>query len=266
MSKRSTKKIPRHAQISRWVEQSIEQGRFAPNDKLPSEKELSEQFSVSRITVRRALQTLENEKLIRRSQGLGSFVRDPRAGASAMQLTDFTEDMENAGRQASTKILSWELVAAKGRITEALGIPEGQKVVELVRLRLADDEPIALDKTYLPIFYGQLLEGQDLECNTIYALLEKEYEITVEKGCLKIEAETADAFLAQHLKIAEGAAILRVDRVSYTIQDKVVYYQVRFNRSDKIVYDLLAERQSGPGCSTLPLKEFAPVYRTDAEE
>jgi GntR family transcriptional regulator len=73
------KGIPRHAQISQWLRRQIDEGVFKPEEKLPSENELSRKFDVSRVTIRRALQSLESEAIIYRCQGLGSFVSDERA-------------------------------------------------------------------------------------------------------------------------------------------------------------------------------------------
>ncbi len=253
-------KLPRHAQISRHLREGIEKNIYGPKEKLPSEKELAEQFEVSRITVRRALQTLENEQLIQRSQGRGSFVCDPKSSQPALELTDFTEDMALAGRTASSQVLKKELCSASQRVSFALGLKEGTKVVELTRLRLADGQPIAIDKTYLPIFYAQLIDSENLTEQTIYEILEEKYDIKIQRGCLKIKASALDIEWADHLEMAAGSPILQVERVSYTIQEKPVYYQIRFNHPKKIQYELMAERQSGIGCSHLPLKEFSPVY------
>jgi GntR family transcriptional regulator len=253
-------RLPRHAQISQYLRQAIEQKKYIAKEKLPSEKELANQFDVSRITVRRALQTLENEQLIQRTQGKGSFVCDPRTGAPALELTDFTEDMARAGCSATSKVLSQVLLKAPDHVCAALQLPQDTKILELIRLRLADRKPIAIDKTYLPVFYAQLLEGENLETQTIYEILENKYDITIQRGCIKIKANTIGKRWAEALDARDGDPILQVERVSYTIQEKPVYYQIRFNRSDKIEYQLMAERQSGIGCSHLPLKEFTPVY------
>ncbi|NBB89164.1 MAG: UTRA domain-containing protein [Bacteroidetes bacterium] len=252
--------LPRHAQISQELREAIEKKVYGPKEKLPSEKELAEEFQVSRITVRRALQTLENEHLIQRSQGRGSFVCDAQSGRPALELTDFTEDMARAGRQATSNVLSKALIKAPERVSAALQIPPKTKVLELIRLRLADGQPIAIDKTYLPIFYAQLIEDENLKEQTIYQILETKYDITIQKGCIKIKAGVAPLQWATQLEVQTNDPILQVERVSYTIQEKPVYYQIRFNRFDKVQYELMAERQSGVGCAHLPLKEFMPIY------
>ncbi len=88
---------PRHEQISDWLREQIEQDTYEVDEKLPSEKQLGDRFDVSRVTVRRALQTLENEDYIYRQQGLGSFVKERRAAQGLVRLTDFAQDMAQAG-------------------------------------------------------------------------------------------------------------------------------------------------------------------------
>lgn len=255
--------LPRHQQISDWIRNKIEAGDYAPDEKLPSENEFSEKFGVSRVTVRRALQTLENEQLIYRCQGLGSFVSDQRSHQPLAQLNDFVEDMRRAGMQASSKVIRFEPVAATKRIASILGVEPETQLMQLDRLRLGDGQPIAFDITWLPMFYGQLIEDFDLETETIYNVLESEYDIPVEKGCYRIEAENASKSIANHLNINAGDALLLIDRLSLTTGEKPIYYQKRYYRSDRIVYELMVKRdpKSSPDSSTMPLKEFVPVFK-----
>lgn len=257
--------IPRHEQISNWIREQIESGNYKVDEKLPSENEFTEKFDVSRVTVRRALQTLENEQMIYRCQGLGSFVKDNRSHQSFGRLTDFMEDMVRAGMEASSKVLELKPVPVPDRIASILKIKEGSTVVRLDRLRLGDDRPIAFDITWLPMFYGQLIENFDLEEETIYGILEREYDIPVEKGCYRIEAENADTYLADHLGVDRGTALLLLNRLSYTVGDKPIYYQQRYYRTDRIVYELSMERQPGSpgGEENMPLREFIPVFHRE---
>ena len=99
---------PRHEQIAFHLRREIKEAYFQEGDKLPSEKRLCEYFNVSRITVRRALQTLENESLIYRKQGLGAFVMARKHEQPLIQLTDFSEDLRKAGYEPSSKIISFK--------------------------------------------------------------------------------------------------------------------------------------------------------------
>lgn len=260
--------VPRHEQISDWIRDQIESGTYKIDEKLPSENEFTEKFDVSRVTVRRALQTLENEQLIYRCQGLGSFVKDDRSHQSFVRLTDFVEDMKRAGMEASSSVIQLKPLTVPEHVASILKIEAKSTVVRLDRLRLGDDQPIAFDITWLPMFYGQLIENFDLEDDTIYRILEQEYNIPVEKGSYRIEAENADDYLSKHLNIDEGKALLLIDRLSLTVGEKPIYYQKRYYRTDRIVYELMVQRKPGSKTSdgNMPLREFLPVFSNTKDE
>lgn len=252
----------RHSQISDWIRTLIEEGKYKNKEKLPSEHEISEIFNVSRVTVRRALQTLEAEGIIYRSQGLGSFVNDTRPRQTLIKLTDFNEDMESAGIKATSSVIKFEQVQSTNILSEKLKVNEGSLVTRIDRVRMGDGSPVAFDYTWLPVFYGQLLDGVDLEEKTIYSIFEKDYEIPIIRGHYRVEAENADKYIAKHLNVDHGKALLLIDRLSYTLKDKPVYYQRRYYNSERVVYELLLEREpeERSAGSDMPLKEFLPVF------
>lgn len=254
---------PRHEQISDWMRERIQQGILQPDAQLPSESQLGEQFGVSRITVRRALQTLEGEGLIYRRQGLGSFVRETRVHQGLVRLTDFAEDMAQAGLRAASRVLHLGPEEAGPDVAAALGLDPRRVVVRLDRLRLGDDEPIAFDRTWLPVAYAQLLDGRDLVHESIYQILERDYEIPVLRGRFRIEAVGADADVAAHLQVPEGRALLLIERCSFTHGDRPVYFQRRFYRSDRVAYELELERDPSQRArqAGMPLQEFEPVFK-----
>jgi GntR family transcriptional regulator len=257
----------RHEQLSDWLRARIEDGTYSVDDQLPSEHQLSEWFGVSRITVRRALQTVENEGLIYRRQGLGSFVRDRRTRQGLVRLTDFAQDMDQAGLEASSSVLQREQIEAPPDISGPLQLDPGTTVLQLDRLRLGNDTPVAFDQTWLPLFYAQLLEGHDLAYDTIYRILETEYEIPVLRGRYRISAVDASASVSEALGIAEGRALLLIDRLSLTQGDKPVYFQRRYYRSDRVAYELELERDTSGRADPaggMPLQTFEPVFSPDA--
>ncbi|SMO55071.1 GntR family transcriptional regulator [Fodinibius sediminis] len=261
--------IPLHKQISDWLKDRIESGTLKQDEKLPSENELSQKFDVSRVTIRRALQTLENEDLIYRCQGLGSFVTDQRSHHSFSILNDFSEELSDTSMTASSKLLSFtqKELTDRNDILSYLDMQNKTHAVEIERIRLGDNQPIAYDITWMPIFYGQLIEGFDLEQYTIFHILEKEFEIPIERGCYRVEATLADEVIAGHLEVEPDTPLLLINRISYTIGDKPVYFQQRYYRNDKIVFELMADRRANPtsGEGNIPLKEFAPVFKKEME-
>jgi len=256
---------PRHEQISDWVRERIEDGTHAPHDQLMSENQLCEEFDVSRITVRRALQTLESEGLIYRRQGLGAFVSDKRVPQGMIRLTSFVEDMSRAGIDASSRIVSFHHEPCPASVAEELDAPPGKVVCRLDRLRLGNGEPIAFDSTWLPVFYGQLLDGFDLSKDTIYRIMEEEHDIPILRGRYRLDALNADAALAAHLQVVMNKALFLIERLSMTVSDKPVYFQRRYYRTDRVKYELELARDSArwkAGENAMPLREFAPKFKS----
>lgn len=255
--------IPRHTQISHWLRTEIEEGNYKPDDKLPSENELASKFGVSRVTVRRALQSLESASIIYRCQGLGSFVSEDRAAHNLIKLTDFNEDMSNAGLNPSSVVRKFQTVSVPPWLAEQLQIDESSKVLQIDRLRLGDGEPIAYDTTWLPIRYGQLLNEKDLAKSTIYDILEKQYDIPILKGSYRMSAVVANKDLSKELHIEVDTPLFLIDRLTFTIGGKPLYYQKRYYRNDKVIYEMTLERSKEDKSSTheLPLKEFSPIFK-----
>jgi GntR family transcriptional regulator len=260
-------KTPLHQHISDWIKQEIRFKRLQIDDKIPSENELAQQFSVSRLTVRRALQTLEQENLIFRSQGLGAFVKAPISRKRMVNLNSFHEDLSQAGIIPSNEIVFEGLVLPPPHISSLLGIEEQKKVFRIDRIRFGSARPFAFDKTWIPAFYGQLIVDADLSKQSIFELLEKEYEIAIEKGCQRFDAAIADEHLAKHLDVAVNTPLLVIKRLIYTTSGKVIYYQQRYLRTDRFSYEMILERSNdvinmndGVG-----VKEFLPVFEPKAD-
>lgn len=263
MSSVHTAGQPRHETVSTWIRSKIETGEWTEDHQLPSESQLGKQFDVSRITVRRALQTLESDNLIYRRQGLGSFVKDNRVHQGLVRLTDFVEDMEAAGLTPASRVLHYEQEPASARIAQQLEIDEGNVVIRIDRLRTGDLDPMAFDRTWLPMFYAQLLADFDMETETIFTVLEREYDICVCRGRFRIEAVNAPNDVAQFLDVPWGRALLVIERISYTEQERPIYFQQRYYRSDRVAYEieLKRSRKGSGGNPGLPLTEFEPVFK-----
>ena len=255
---------PRHEQVSSWIREQIEQSLLTAHDQLPSESQLGTKFSVSRITVRRALQTLQAEGVIYKRQGLGSFVQSAKVRQGLVRVTDFVEDMTAAGMTARSEVLFFGPEQPSTRIMRKLGLTDGQKVSRLDRVRIGDDEPIAFDSTWLPAMYARLLDESDLSTKSIYTLLEHDFDIPIRRGRFRIEAVNAPNDIAGHLNIPWGRALLLIERTSFTEQGKPVYFQQRHYRCDRVAYELELDRgpdENGDDSTGLPVTEFEPVFK-----
>ncbi|MES3631171.1 MAG: GntR family transcriptional regulator [Longimonas sp.] len=259
--------LPRHEQLSNWLRTRIADGTYEADEQLPSEHTLCDQFDVSRVTVRRALQTLESEGLIYRKQGLGSFVQDQRMRPGLVRLTDFAEDMAQAGIAASSRIVMNTNVEVPASVSAKLGVKPGTTVRRLDRTRLGDGQPVAFDYTWLPLNYASLIEPYDLAEQTIYSILETEHDVEVRRGQYRIEAANASDTVAEALGVPPGTALLLISRLSIGAEDAPIYYQQRYYRTDRVAYELELERGTTPqpAAAGMSLRDFTPVFSSDAD-
>ena len=125
---------------------------MSPNDKLPSERDLIEEFGVSRPTIQKALSDLENERIIYRIPRQGSFVSDLRLRKSLNKLKSFAEDLRSTGDTPSTRLISFEIIEASETVARQLDIKPGDSVYYLIRLRFKNGDPIIYDDSYFAPF------------------------------------------------------------------------------------------------------------------
>jgi len=193
---------------------------------------------------------------------LGSFVKPKVAGNSLIAMSSFEEDMKKAGFQPSTEVISQGMIACTEHIASRLGVDAALQVYELRRVRCANGEPIAVDITWLPALYGQLLEGADLTKYSLFDIIEKQYEIPILRGCYGIEAKAATVDCASALGFEEGDPVLLLKRLTFTERNKPVFYQHRFYRPERMRFDLVLERNPSVkeySGEKMPLKEISSV-------
>lgn len=207
-----------------------------PGDRLPTEDELIAEFGVSRITVRRALQNLAARNLIVTKRGQGSFVARPSFRQPLTALTGFVEDMDAHGFRSRAQVLSVEEIVAPPEVRSALELPLGAKVTHIQRVRLAAGQPVSFDDTYLPIDLGRLIAQDDLENEQIFTLLEQRHDTPLIEAEYALQADTADALVAEALQVAEGTAVFRIERTSFTTGQKPVDYEILHYRGDTITF------------------------------
>ncbi|GAC1460268.1 MAG: GntR family transcriptional regulator [Ktedonobacteraceae bacterium] len=256
--------IPLYHQLKQIVRSEIDRGVYVSGDRLPSEPELIQRYGVSRITVRQALTELENEGIVVRRHGKGTYVAEQRIEQDLVRLTDFVEDMSIAGLAPSSRVLAFVHEEAPAHVAEALSLRVGEEVIRVDRLRLANALPIAYDTTWLPLRFGMLLSQEMLVQETIYHILESRYRIPVEAGTFHITAVSATAEQARVLDLACGASLLLIERVSCTTGDVRVYMQERYYRPDRVSYRVTLRRHSEMADGMTAFGELRPVFREQA--
>ncbi|HEY0106366.1 MAG TPA: GntR family transcriptional regulator [Rhizomicrobium sp.] len=226
--------LPLYQQLQRGLRQAIESNLLSPDDALPAERDLAEEFAFSRITVRKAIDGLVAEGLLTRKQGSGTFVSS-RVEKNFSKLTSFTEDMIARGRVPTS---TW-LRKSQGTVTPeeslTMGLSPGTPVYRFHRLRYADEAPMALEYCTVPAF---CLSSIDAVQSSLYAALETAgYRPT--RALQRLRAVLFTAEQAELLRAHERDAGLLVERRGFLPDGRAVEFSQSFYRGD--TYDFVAE-------------------------
>lgn len=209
---------------------------MAPGTPIPSERELATRYGVSRMTLRTALDELVRDGLLVRRHGAGTYVARPKV-AKRIQLTSFTDDMRARGLTATTRVLSLARKPAGARIGARLNVSPSESVLTVGRLRLADDEPMAIEWLSVP---DRLLPGitrRDFE-GSFYRVLEDRFGIVIDGGSQTLEPTVTDEEESALLGVPLHSPALFVERVTWTTGSVPVEYTRTMYRGDRYRFNV----------------------------
>lgn len=209
---------PLFFQLYQHLKQRIEDRHYQPGDLLPSETSLIDQYSVSRTTVRKAVQKLVHEGFVYTVHGKGTFVADALITQDLPSLTSFSHDVDRKGREPGREVLQLETISSSKQIASKLQISPGEEVLHVNRLLFVDQEPVSLGYTYIPVSaiapYQDEFSSQALENRSLYSLM-IEVGISLAGGEQLISATVADDEAAEILDIPPGTALLSGERIAW---------------------------------------------------
>lgn len=233
---------PLHAQIRENLRERILDGSYPPHARLPAESELGSIFGVSRITVRQALGDLQREGIIFRIPGKGTFVSKTKAYQELTQLEGFAEAMARMGHVIHNEVIGHHRIAATAQVAERMQVGTGEPVMEIKRVRYLDKEPVSLEISYLPEDIAQRLRNEDLARRDIFRILEDDYSIPLGHADIRIDAVVADGTLARTLRVEDGAALLRLERLTHTVDGRPLDFEYLTFRGDAFQFRLRLAR------------------------
>lgn len=259
--------LPKYHQIYLVLREQLQEGRFDAG--LPGELALMQQFSVARVTVRRALELLQSEGMISREPGRGTRpVRtqvDVRSGSasdgqvSRAHLTGLLENLVSMGLRTSVKVLDVETVAASSAVAAALLMGVGDPVQKAVRVRSTREGPLSHITTYVPGDIARQFGKRELAQKPILVLLE-ESGVKVGRAHQTISAKLADAVIAKHLDIAVGSALLAVRRLIFDDQERPVQWLHGLYRPDRYEYQMQLSRVGSIDAKVWVSKELSAQF------
>lgn len=237
---------PLYLQLKESLEAEIRAGHYRAHTRLPSERELSDQFQVSRMTARQALLELARNGVIYTRVGKGTFVAEPKIDQQLVALTGFTQDMRMRGGRPNSAVLESGVLPATSEQAAVLGLLPGARVIKLARLRLADDMPLAIETAYLPVDLCPGLLLHDFSVESLYQVLQSDYGLKLVSAEQTIEAALADPREAEALELALPAAVLRIKRLTYAASGAPVEYVLSVYRGDRYEFRSTLQARSAP--------------------
>lgn len=230
---------PLYVQLMEELETSIRNGVYKPGDKIMTEAEMAKEYGVSLITVRKAVGSLMEKGLVVRKQGKGTFVTKPKYSRNMKKLQSFTEMCEEMGVKPGAQVLENRLIMADKKVADRLGIEPGSNVVYISRLRLADGEPVQVEKSYFPLKYAFLLE-EDLNNGSMFECLKEKAGAKVASSEKMIELCRATAEEAALMDVKKGDYLLFVKSTAYDENGEPMYAGIQLingNRFSLYVYE-----------------------------
>lgn len=219
-----TSPVPLYYQLQEIIRSRIESGQWQPGQQLPPEAELCEEFSLSRGTVRQALADLVREGLLHRRRGKGSFVATPKISQDLMSFaTGFSAYAKQAiGTELANRNISVNVVPANGSVSELLNIPAGSQVVEVRRVKLANERPYFLATSFLPMDLVPGLEKEDISAGSLFEFIRDRYgvQVTMVKGWF--EPVLVNEYESSILNVEKGSPAMLYQRIRYSGENPVM--------------------------------------------
>jgi GntR family transcriptional regulator len=201
-------------------------------DAIPSERQLSADFGVSRLTVRAALDDLAREGYLERRRGAGTFVSEPKI-AQELTMTSFTDDMRRRGMRPASRTLELRVGPAGARLGRLLHVSPSEPVVIASRLRLADGESMAIETVHVRQAHVPGLTAKDLEEQSFYELLRDRYGIVIVGGEQTIEPTVTDEEESAALGVPLHSPAFRFERVTHSQTGEIVEFVESIYRGDR---------------------------------
>lgn len=228
--------IPLYAQLVGIIKRHISSGTLAVGDLLPSEAELCRSLDISRNTVRQAIGDLEDEGLVVRKRGKGTFVADPSTNRRGVRYS-FTTEVSSLGKVPSSTLVDFDLIEADSELCRKMELKENTCVYCFTRVRNVDGQPLILETSYYPQFIYPNLTREMVQTHSFYSLL-YHVGITPFSADDSYEAVTLDAQRAALLDVQPGSSAFYHQRRTKTEDGRIYEYTCSYIRGDRVQLDV----------------------------
>ncbi len=230
---KSESSSPLYHQLMQRIREDISKGVYPVGSRIPPEHTLEESYHVSRVTVRRALQELTDEGLLVRKQGKGTFVSVPRISQNLKNVHSFHDACRSNGVSPGTRVIHVKEIRADLSDRADLNLQEEDRVVETLRVRLADGEPVVLEQNHFSMAYAYL-EDSDLS-GSLYRVLQ-EFGVEPSQAVHELSLCAAGEREAQLLAIPVGTPLMKLKEIIYDQRERPLHNSQQWIRGDRFVF------------------------------
>lgn len=228
-------KIPLYHQLVDKILKQIENGNLPEHTKLFTERELCDIYEISRATVRQAISILEREGYIYRVQGRGTFIAPKKIEQTLENFYSFGDEVKKLGMKPSSKVISLEIIMLPAHIAKKIGYNEGEKFYKLIRIRLADNQPVVYEETYLPYKRFPNLKENEIESQGLYNLLKEIYDAKFQYATETFFVCTLNEAMAKYLEDLTDTPAMRLERTTYE-DERVIEYTESIVKGSKFKF------------------------------
>jgi GntR family transcriptional regulator len=235
--------IPKYHQLARILRKKITDGEWEPQSAIPSERQLEQQYRISRPTIRQAIELLIREGYLYREHGRGTFVMPQKLQKGLLELTSFSEDLLKRGIKPGQVVRSLSREVPPEAIARKLDMPLDGRVLRIERIRLGDGIPIGLQTSYLALEPDQDISQAEMEqAGSLYKILQEKFGIIPWAADETLEVTLASPEEARLLQIEDGCPLLLNERVLWSQDRKAVEYVKILYRGDRYRYTMRLTR------------------------
>lgn len=240
---------PLYLQLKEVIKEDIKRGKYKPGQKLPTESELCNIYEISRITVRRAISDLVEEKILQRQQGKGTFVQNIKIKRELVSIGGFSEITMASGKTPNYKMLSKKVIASNSRLSSIFRIKNQDEVIELNRLLLIDDDPFIIEKSYFPSALFPGFEKHIKNDTSTYKLIKELYSIEIVRAEKTLDFTYASQFEAKLFQCEVNSPMYIVEKTSYDQNGRSVHFSQSYFLTSKVMFTLAVEESVNKNAS-----------------
>jgi len=232
--------IPKYLQISAWLKELIQTGRYKADEKLPSEVELSTMCGVNRNTLRQAIGELTAAGLLRKEKGTGTFVSRPSSNGLRHKLeriSSFTDMLGQSGLKAKTRIISKRIENADDYVAGNLFLGSSKKIAVIRRVRAGNGTPYIYEESYLPAHKFEGILELDLT-GSMYDLMSKHFSVELARGKQTISAVNLSSEIAKILSVPVNSAAIFAEYITYDEKSMPIELLHSYYRGDKYTLEI----------------------------